>query len=101
MYCISGHFFGDKVANFGETTFTSTGSYDVFLAKYTTSDGALVQVVSYGGTGMDHCPGLAVDSSSGAVLFMIITNSAALTIGKYTLTNAGALDTVVARQVGG
>ena len=101
MYGISGHFFDNQVANFGITTFTSAGSLDVFIAKYATSDGALVQVISYAGTNMDHCPGLAVDSTSGDAFIMIISNSAALTIGTHTLTNAGFIDTVVARQVGG
>ena len=77
------------------TTLTSTGSYDVFVAKYDTS-GTVQWAISSGGTSIDYGYGIATDS--GGNVYAIGTYGGTITFASgTTLTSAGSNDAFVAK----
>jgi len=94
---VAGRF--DGIATFGagelnETTLTSDGSYDVFLAQYN-PDGTLAWVTQAGGTGWDE--GLAVSALSEGNAFVTGDFQGTATFDGGTLTSvSGTLDIFVA-----
>lgn len=53
-----------RSANFGGATFTSKGSSDVFLARYSVADGAHIWSKSFGGIAGGELPGAVITDSS-------------------------------------
>src|SRR5690606_10036510 len=84
---VTGRFQG--VATFGDTTLTSTGHYDVFLAKYT-PDGAVLWARRGGGPTADVGYTVAVDAGGDAYVTGYFHQTA--TFGGITLTSAGRND---------
>ncbi len=82
-------------ATFGTTTLTSTGSADVFVARYDAS-GHVEWAHAAGGAGGDAGIAIAVDGSRNAVVTGSFTLDA--TFGGKTLTSAGSYDVFVARM---
>ncbi len=89
---IAGSFAGD--ATFGTTTLTSSGAFDVFVAKYD-AEGAFQWARGVGGAGGDSGYGVAADGSGNVVVTGIFTGSAVF--GVTTLTSAGGSDIFVLR----
>jgi hypothetical protein len=81
---VTGRFQGQ--ATFGSTQLTSTGSDDLFLAKYT-ADGALVWVRQVGGGGPEGGRAVALDSSGN--IYVGGYFQGLLTAGAATLSSAG------------
>lgn len=89
--------FGVGEAN--ETTFTSAGEEDIFLAKYS-ADGILQLIKQAGGTGIDRAFGLAVLSDGSAIVAGDFENTATFGPGEANetaLTSAGSSDIFVAK----
>jgi parallel beta-helix repeat protein len=90
---VAGFFFGST--NFGGTTFTSTsGSYDMFLAKYNPS-GNLIWVKQYGAAGTEGVKSITVDSSGNIFVAGSIYGTANL--GGSNLVSAGDADAFLAK----
>lgn len=86
--CITGGF-TSLTANFGATTLTNGGDYDMFVAKLTTG-GSWQSATRAGGTGFDYGSGVAVDGSGNTVVAGYFSGATA-TFGATTLTNAGTI----------
>ena len=84
---IAGHFLGN--ATFGSTKLTSSGDYDIFVAKLTSS-GYWEWAVKAGGSGHDIGNGIAVDSKGNAYVTGYFSENA--TFGSTSLVSSGALD---------
>ena len=103
---VTGQFVGS--ATFGpgetnETTLTSAGSDDIFVAKYDAS-GDLVWAKRAGGTGFDEGRGIAVDGSGNSYVTGRFNDLATFGPGgtnETTLTSAGSDDIFVAKYGGG
>ena len=103
---VTGNFNGP--ATFGpgetnETTLTSTGFVDIFVAKYDAS-GDLVWAKRAGGTGFDEGRGIAVDGSGNSYVTGRFNDLATFGPGgtnETTLTSAGSDDIFVAKYGGG
>jgi hypothetical protein len=83
----------------GETTLTTSGGSDIFVAKYT-ADGNLIWVTRAGGTDSDQGNSLGVDGSGNAYLtgnFRGIAIFGPGEISETTLTSAGDSDIFVAK----
>ena len=99
---VTGAFIGS--ATFGpgetnETTLTSAGDDDIFVAKYDAS-GDLVWAKRAGGTGFDAGIGIAVDGSGNSYVTGFFQGSATFGPGETnetTLTSAGFIDIFVAK----
>ncbi len=89
---VTGYFTG--TATFGNTQLTSTGSYDVFVAKYDRS-GILSWVRQVGGLGDISDPKIAVEGSGNVYITGSFFYQA--TFGNNTLTSAGYDDIFVAK----
>ena len=89
---VTGHFEGS--ASFGGTTLTSTGNYDVFVAKLDTN-GNWQWAKSAGGTNWDVGYGVAVDTNGNAIITGSFMESASF--GGTTLTSTGNWDVFVAK----
>jgi len=89
---ISGYFSG--TAAFGDTTLTSAGSWDIFVAKYN-SNGSLLWVQQAGGTSGDIGWGTAVDGTYNSIVTGWFEGTAIF--GDTTLTSAGESDIFVAK----
>jgi hypothetical protein len=81
--------FRTALVPFGTTTLTNTGSstYDIFVAKYNAS-GNVLWAKSFGGVDSDFGHAVSTDAS-GNIYVGGYFNSATMTIGTGTLTNAG------------
>ncbi len=88
----TGEFSG--IATFGNTTLTSQGEIDVFVAKIS-SDGAWQWATSAGGTLVDRGYDLAVDSTRNTYVTGEFDGDA--TFGNTTLTSQGASDVFVSK----
>ncbi|MGA8047406.1 MAG: HYR domain-containing protein [Dermatophilaceae bacterium] len=79
---------------------TSSGLYDVFLARYL-ADGSLDWVQRAGGTGSDHGYGVAVDGAGAATVTGSVTGTATFGTGAgaETVTSAGFQDAFIARYL--
>ncbi|MEO8150375.1 MAG: SBBP repeat-containing protein [Bacteroidia bacterium] len=89
--------FGGTSATFGTITLTNTTALasDVFIVKYDAS-GNVLWAKSAGGTNSDYGTGIATDAS-GNVVATGYFQSASITFGATTLTNAGAQDIFVVK----
>ncbi|MDH6059744.1 DUF4347 domain-containing protein [Chrysosporum bergii ANA360D] len=82
-------------ATFGNTTLTSAGSDDIFIAKQN-SDGTFAWARKAGGGGTDTAMDIAVDSSGNIYTTGYFQGTA--TFGNTTLTSAGNDDIFIAKQ---
>jgi hypothetical protein len=84
-------------ATFGDTTLTSVGGNDIFIAKYD-ANGNLLWVQQAGGPDSDFGSDITIDDSGNC----LITGSflATATFGDTTLTSAGAADIFIAKYDG-
>ncbi|HIF16144.1 MAG TPA: hypothetical protein EYQ85_02700, partial [Candidatus Poseidoniales archaeon] len=89
----TGHFQG--TATFGNTSLTSSGGYDIFIAKLSSS-GSWQGVAKAGGTTSDRGFGIAADSSGNA--YVIGQFGGTATFGSTSLTSSGGLDIFVAKM---
>ncbi|MFD3002807.1 SBBP repeat-containing protein [Pontibacter toksunensis] len=89
---ITGEFRGS--ATFGNTTLTSTGSYDLFIAKYDAS-GNVLWAKQSGGAGSEMGRGIAVDGSGNCYITGYFDGNA--TFGSTTLTSNGSYDVFIAK----
>jgi hypothetical protein len=78
----------------GSYTLSTAGSSDVFVAKLS-STGGVTWASRFGGASWDYGNGVAVDSSGNACVAGYFSSS--MTMGAYTLTNAGWSDVFVAK----
>ena len=90
--CITGWFRWSAL--FGDTTLTSEGDYDVFVAKLDTN-GNWLWARRAGDSLADYGYGMAVDSSGNAIITGEFQGSA--DFGSFTLTSAGSRDVFVAK----
>jgi len=81
-------------ADFGDTTLTSAGDYDVFVAKHDAA-GNVLWAKSAGGADTDYGYGVAPDGSGNVFLTGTFKDSA--DFGDTTLTSAGRYDVFVAK----
>lgn len=84
---LGGYF--NSTAAFDASNVISTGSYDVFMAKYSNS-GILKWLTGDGGTGADICYGIDVDTLGNSYMTGYISSSA--TFGSHSVTNNGGRD---------
>ncbi|MDD4223392.1 MAG: SBBP repeat-containing protein [Candidatus Cloacimonetes bacterium] len=89
---VTGYFQG--TASFGSQTLTSSGGYDIFVAKLD-SNGNWLWAVKAGGTSSDEGFGIAVDGVGNAYLTGYFRNEA--TFGSHTLTASGSDDIFAAK----
>ena len=89
---VTGYFLG--TANFGGTTLTSSGSNDVFVAKYDAS-GNVLWAKKGGGSSLDGGSGIAVDGSGNAYVTGEFSGTASF--GGTTLSSSGGSDIFVAK----
>jgi hypothetical protein len=89
---VTGEFSG--TATFGSTNLTSSGSYDIFIAKLSSS-GSWQWVVKAGGSASDNGMGIAVDSSGNAYVTGSFYGTA--TFGSTSLTSSGSQDIFIAK----
>lgn len=92
---ITGSYSG--TATFGSTATTSTGFYDIFVAKYNSS-GVLQWVQSAGGSEYDYGNSIAIDGTGNAYITGRYNGTA--TFGAITKTSVGADDIFVAKYNG-
>ncbi len=97
---VTGQFFGtvDFDPGAGTTTRTSGGRSDVFVARYTAA-GALVSVVTFGGTDGDVAHDLVIDASGNSVVtgYFVGTTDFDPGAGTTSRTSRGSQDVFVAR----
>ena len=86
--------FQDTDITFGSTTLTSSGEYDIFIAKLDSS-GDWKWATKAGGTSTDHGFGIAVDASGNSYVAGYFKGTA--TFGDTTLTSNGDYDIFVAK----
>nr|MCS5536978.1 SBBP repeat-containing protein [Candidatus Poseidoniaceae archaeon] len=89
---LAGHFYG--TIYFGSTSLTSSGSYDAFISKLSSS-GSWQWAVKVGGTSGDEADGIAVDSSGNVYVTGFFSSTAAF--GSTSLTSSGGIDVFVAK----
>jgi hypothetical protein len=89
---VTGQFGGS--ATFGNTTVVSSGSEDVFIAKYDAT-GAVLWVKQAGGTSSDEGYDIAVDNSGNSYVTGYFSGSA--TFGSTILTGSGSADIFIAK----
>ncbi|NBP89539.1 MAG: hypothetical protein EBU59_13780, partial [Planctomycetia bacterium] len=89
---VIGNFRG--TATFGNTTLTSAGGSDVFVAKIS-ADGEYQWATKAGGTGDDYGPGVSVLADGSSIVIGTFRGNA--TFGNFTLTSAGNEDIFVAK----
>jgi gliding motility-associated-like protein len=89
---VSGYFSGtvDFDPSTGVKNLTSTGGYDIYVAKYT-SAGALIWAVSMGGAGLDQVNNMTVDANGNPTIIGQF-QSPTLVAGSTSLQNQGAED---------
>jgi len=85
--------FGGSVT-FGSTTLTSSGGFDIFVAKLDSS-GNWLWAKNAGGTSFDYGSGIAVDASGNSYVTGYFNGTA--TFGSTTLTSNGDTDIFVAK----
>ena len=87
----------EGTASFGAASVTSSGSRDVWIAKYTPA-GALVWQGTYGGPGEDEALAVAVDGNGDVIVSGRFQQSASF--GAATFTSQGGFDAFVAKYSG-
>ena len=93
---IAGRFKG--TADFGTTTLSSAGSFDIFIAKYD-ANGSLVWAKRDGGTGNDKGLGIAMDSGGNIIITGRFSGTASF--GSTTLTSLGGVDILISKYDAG
>ena len=91
--------FNSPTITFESTTLTNTGTggyYDLFLAKYD-GNGNVLWAKSADGTNDDKASSVAVDTSGNTYVAGYF-KSPNITLGSYTLTNAGYYDIFIAKS---
>ncbi len=83
-----------ETATFGATTLTSSGVYDVFVAKLDT-DGNWQWAEQAGGSGYDFGRCISVDANGNSYVTGFFVETA--TFGAFTLTSSGGSDVFVAK----
>jgi hypothetical protein len=81
-------------ASFGSTTLTSSGWYDIFVAKLD-SDGNWLWAKTAGGTGNDYCYSIVIDSTGNSYVTGYFRGTASF--GDTTLTSSGEDNIFVAK----
>jgi len=91
---VTGYF--QETATFGAFTLTSSGSYDVFVAKLDT-DGNWQWATKAGGSGGENCRGygITIDDAGNSYVTGYFTGTA--TFGAFTITSNGSYDGFVAK----
>ena len=89
---VTGDFFGTAI--FGNTTFISSGSTDILIAKYD-PDGMLIWAKSAGGISSDQGNGIAVDGDGNSYITGFFGEI--VSFGDTTLTSSGSLDILIAK----
>jgi hypothetical protein len=89
---LTGYF--DGTATFGNTTFTSSGSYDAFIAKYDAT-GNFQWAARAGSSGEDFGRNIGLDGSGNSYITGTFKDLASF--GSTTLTSSGAEDIFVAK----
>jgi hypothetical protein len=89
---LTGDFSG--VSSFNNTSVTSAGGTDVFIAKYN-SNGVLQWVKSAGGTSDDYVEGVVVDDGDNVYLVGIFNGT--MNVGNTSLTSAGGTDVFITK----
>ncbi len=88
----------ESSATFGTLpAISSSGSFDVFIAKYDTNGNA-IWVKKGGGTGWEYGNGIAIDNRGNCIITGSFLGSA--TFGTTTLTSSGSNDAFVAKYNG-
>ena len=90
---VVGYFSGS--ATFGKTILVSTGSTDIFIAKYSSS-GAFLWAVKAGGTDGDEATAVATDGSDNIYVTGSFSGTSA-DFGKLTVNGTGGTDFFVAK----
>jgi len=90
---VTGYFLGD--ADFGNTTLTSSGGSDIFVAKLDIN-GNWLWAKKAGGTSYDYGLGITVDANGNSYVTGYFMNSA--TFGTTTLTSSGSYEIFVAKM---
>ncbi|MDY6987422.1 MAG: DUF4347 domain-containing protein, partial [Thermodesulfobacteriota bacterium] len=99
---VTGYFQGTATFGAGEaneTTLTSAGNFDIFVAKYAPS-GALLWAKQAGGTDDDYGDGIAIDGSGNSLVtgyFEVTATFGAGEANETTLISAGSYDIFVAK----
>ncbi|MDQ4120650.1 MAG: SBBP repeat-containing protein [Acidobacteriota bacterium] len=91
---ITGDFIGN--ADFGGLILQSAGGGDIFVAKYSGSNGSHLWSKRFGGTSTDSGQGISTDSN-GNVFVTGFFNSSTIDFGGGSLTNAGGNDGYLAK----
>ncbi|MCA0427302.1 MAG: T9SS type A sorting domain-containing protein [Bacteroidetes bacterium] len=84
---VTGYFHGTATFSNSQTTLTSNGATDVWVAKFASSNGALTWAISAGGTSYDYGQGIATDASGSVIVVGDYKLNASF--GSTTLTNSG------------
>jgi hypothetical protein len=92
---VTGGFSG--TVNFGGTDLTSAGALDIFIAKFSGTDGSHVWSKGFGSATSDEALGLAVDGSSNVVVTGFFSGT--VNFGGSDLTNTG-FDIFIAKFFG-
>ncbi len=92
---VTGYFRG--TATFGDTTLTSAGSQDIFIAKLD-ANGNFLWAAQAGGLGSDVGKGIATDGSGNSIVTGYFGGTA--TFGDTTLTSAGSQEIFIAKYDG-
>jgi hypothetical protein len=90
---LAGYFMGS--ASFGGASLSSSGSYDIFVAKYSGVDGHHLWSKRLGGANSDIPSGIAVDSANN--VFVTGKFAGVVDFGGGSLTSAGGYDIFVAK----
>ena len=93
---VTGYFYGS--ATFGTTTLTSSGDYDIFVAKLD-SNGNWLWAKQAGGTSSDYTNDIAVDANGNIYVTGEIFEESAI-FGTTTLNSSGFIDIFVAKLIG-
>lgn len=93
---VGGYFFSPT--QIGGQTFTSAGSSDMFVAKCSGANGAVIWARHFGSTGTDIAGGLAVDGAGD--VYFVGTNEGALDLGGGPMVFAGLQDGFVVKLDG-
>jgi len=92
---VTGHFEG--TAAFGDTTLTSSGGGDIYVAGLD-ADGNWQWATQAGGSGYDEGDGISVDANGNSYVIGAFLGTA--TFGPFTLTSSGGPDVFVAKITG-
>ena len=90
---VCGYFYNS--ATFGNTTLTSSGSYDIFVGRL--SNGMWDWVQKAGGSSSDQCQDIAVDDGGNITITGYYYSSSSATFGSQSISGRGSNDIFVSR----